>query len=161
MVDDLQYVGSRRLVHLQKRDARRVARILSSHDVTVRLGGARGILYVELQTPRELPLRVRMDDWRKIVPFIRYSSKVLPPISLPALGPTPPANIPSPQRNETIPPAPVNPGPEITSYLAGFDYPTYRQIVNLLPLAQRAGPQIEWLTLVLEQLFPSDFPTQP
>lgn len=153
-MEALQRASGARIVGLLKSDAPRVAGALTAPRATVKLRNARGVLYVEVSSPAGPSAFIRQEEWRKIAPFVRYARVG---INVPVLGPDAPAEVMSPQPKLTIPPPPINPGPGLTSLLAGLSYEDYRQIVNLLPLTQTGAPAYDWLVAVLEVLFPADF----
>lgn len=190
----LQRVGGTRLAPLRYSDAPRVAqaivdavegqaRVLSgqSHDVT----------YLEFVRDKMYNVVIRGDDWRKIFPFLRYSSASYKPVATPSDQPSP---IPSPQPNRMMYPPPVNPAGGLRSFLEGFSFAEYSKIQNLLttlsvdnldkqalpakasnpipdapslvPPNQRTDSMsfsdaelYNKLVFMLQNLFPTDFPT--
>jgi len=190
----LQRIGGTRLVHIRYSDVPRIAqaivdavggraRVLSglSHDVP----------YLEFIKDQAYTVVVRGDDWRKIFPFLRYSSNAYKPVIPPSNQPPP---IPSPQPNRVMEAPPVNPAGGLQSFLEGFPFDEYSKIQRLLttlsvnnidkqtlpskasyPLPDASSlipPEhrkdsssfsdaalYNQLVVVLQQLFPTDFPT--
>lgn len=185
----LKRVGGTRLVHLRYSDAPRVARaILDAFDrkATVYSGLSHDTPYVEFVHPNLYTVVVRGDDWKRIFPFLRYGSGRFTPVDPPGIKPP---RIPSPQPNRDMEQPPVSPSGSLRSFLDHFDYFEYRKIQGLLTASRlsqepRRSDQrstglggSDWipqprhndgidvevynrLVDILQQLFPTDFPTK-
>jgi len=128
----LQRVGGSRLVSLRYSDAPRVAQAIVDSAfglAKVFSGLSHGVTYVEFIKDRHYTVVVRGDDWRKIFPFLRYSSNAYRPVTPPENQPPP---ILSPQPNRVMQPPPENPAGGLTSFLAGFPFDEYSKIQKLL-----------------------------
>ena len=101
------------------------ARVLSgvSHDMP----------YVEFVRDKAYTVVVRGDDWRKIFPFLRYSSARYRPVIPPGNEPPP---IPSPQPNRTMPVPPVNPAGGLRSFLDEMPFDEYAKLQRLLTMME-------------------------
>jgi len=186
-------MGGTRLTHIRYSDVPRVAQA-----ITDALAGRARVLsgsshtpYVEFVRDRAYTVVVRGDDWRKIFPFLRYSSASYRPVIPPGNQPPP---IMSPQPNRTMQPPPVSPAGGLQSFLEGFPFDEYSKIQKLLttinlssvgqpsPASKPSTPLPDppslippqqrtdsfsytdtvlynRLVQVLQQLFPTDFPT--
>jgi hypothetical protein len=151
------------------------ARVLSglSHDTP----------YLEFVRQNVYTVVVRGDDWKLIFPFLRYGSGDFTPVIPP---PNPPPLIPSPQPQRLRVPSPVNPGKGLRSFLPFDVYSKIQRLlttsnlneerpvtykasipvlpsVPLVPPVQRVDGNAEEpynrLVGILQQLFPTDFPT--
>ena len=182
----LRRVGGARLTHIRYSDVPRVAQAI----IDGMAGRARvlsGRSYVEFVRDQAYTVVVRADDWRKIFPFLRYSSASYRPVIPPDNQPAP---IMSPQPNRTMQPPPENPAGGLKSFLE-FPFDEYSKIQKLLTTIAltradrpRSGsfnsypepvcfepPQqrtdfsytdtqlYNKLVHVLQELFPTDFPT--
>lgn len=185
----LQRVGGQRLAHLMYSDAPRVAQAITDAmlgQARVLSGTSHDTPYIEFVRPNMYTVVIRGDDWRIIFPFLRYGSGTYTPVIPPV---NPPPRIPSPQPNRLMVPPPVNPGHGLRSFLDNFPFDVYSKIQRLLtasnltqdqpsrsykasnpvtsptpliPPEQRTdGHQEPYNRLVgvLQQLFPTDFPT--
>lgn len=191
MDERLTQVSGQRLVHLLRSDAPRVARALVDKmqgRATVHSGVAGTTPFVEFVRPGIYSVVIRLDDWRRIFPLIRYGSGDFRPV-VPSDGP--PALVAAPQHQRLANPPPDNPGPGFTSFLAHFSWDEYTLIQRLLTMTNvavepkgvgakplnapvdpvsfnpptRLSDQSSWksdvyerLVGMLQLLFPQDFP---
>ncbi len=131
----LQRVAGGRVAHLRRSDAPRVAQAIvdAEYGRARVLGGvSKNIPYLEFVREKSYSVVVRLDDWRKILPFFRYSANAYKPV-IPPEQPPPP--IPSPQPNRVMPPPPVNPAGGLQSFLEGFPFDEYSKLQKLLTTA--------------------------
>jgi len=130
----LQRVGGTRPAHLRKSDAPRVAQaIVDAIGGKARIlsGMSHDIMYLEFVKDKSYTVVVRGDDWRKIFPFFRYSSKSYNPVIPPPNEPPP---IMSPQPNRTMKQPPENPAGGLRSFLACFPFDEYSKLQKLLSM---------------------------
>lgn len=137
----LWHIRKQRPVRLRQNDLPRVAEAILDVEkgrAVVRTGFVRGTSFVNLHRDNAYDVVIRGDDWAKIVPFLRNSGSLPTQYApLPSVQP----DVPSPQPNLMMrapPPLPTN---GLTSFLAGFDYGTMRNIVSVL----NAAPSIDQL----------------
>jgi hypothetical protein len=189
----LRRVGGKPLKHLRRSDAPRVAQAITDYlcgGARVLSGIAGDTSYVEFVKDKSYTVAIRGDDWRKVFPFLRYSSNDYTPVEPPG---NPPEPVLSPQPNRTMQPPPENPGGGLRSFLDKLPFHEYQQIQRLLstlsvdsldrlrvesrpsrpavyptdlyPTDQRRdailkdGYLYEGLVLLLQALFPDDYPT--
>jgi len=128
----LQRVGGTRLTHLRYSDAPRVAQaIVDAADGRARVlsGQSHDTPYVEIVRDQAYTVVIRGDDWRKIFPVFRYSTKRYQPVVPPENEPPP---VMSPQPNRTMKQPPENPAGGIKSFLDGLPFDEYSKIQKLL-----------------------------
>jgi len=189
MSSRLRKVGGGRLVHLRYSDAPRVAQaILDAMEGRAQVvhGVAGDTHYLQFVRKGGYKITIRKDDWLKIFPFVRYSTKNFTPVIPPG---NKPAAIPSPQPNRLMQVPPESPDDGLTSFMEGLPYDEYRKVQELMttlslgtyrqdvlqefeenppalyPLEKDFdGPVYHRdiffrLVYVLQRLFPTDFPT--
>jgi len=135
----LQRVGGTRLTHIRYSDVPRVAQAIidaMAGRARVLSGRSHTTPYVEFVRDQAYTVVVRGDDWRKIFPFLRYSSASYRPVIPPGNQPPP---IMSPQPKRTMQPPPVNPAGGLQSFLEGFQFDEYSKIQKLLTTINLGG----------------------
>jgi hypothetical protein len=192
MDSSLRRVGGKPLKHLRYNDVPRVAQAITDFfcgGARVTSGVSGDTPYVQFTKDKAYTVVIRGDDWRRIFPFLRYSSNDYSPVVPPGNQPDP---ILSPQPNRTMQVPPDNPGKGLRSFLSQLPYYEYEQIQKLLtmleldevdkprvqsrpsrplpypthlyPTGQRQDAGLNagfynQIVLVLQQLFPVDYPT--
>jgi hypothetical protein len=157
----LQKVAGKRIVRLRYSDAPKVAQAIVDKmqgKARVLSGMSHDTPYIQFVREGFYSLVIHGEDWRFIFPFIRYGSGFFTPVTPPGVRPT----VPSPQPNRDMPAPPENPGQGLTTFLEHFSYDEYVKIQGLLTSSnlQQGGMDLySRLVLVLQQLFPTDFPT--
>lgn len=128
----LRRVGGRPLVHLRRSDVPRVAQAITDFlcgGSRVLSGIAGDTPYVEFVKDQAYSVVIRGDDWRRIFPFLRYSTDSYNPVIPPGNEPDP---VPSPQPNRLMPPPPEKPAGGLRSFLSKLPFYEYQRIQQLL-----------------------------
>ena len=189
----LTRVAGTRLVPLLRSDAPRVAQAIVGAvygSAKVYFGEVHGAPFIRFIKERSYDVVIRGDDWRKIFPFLHYSTASYSPVIPPATEPSP---VPSIQPNRVVPAFPVIPDKGLKSFLE-FPFDEYSKIQKLLTIlsvndtdkttSKSFNPYPEPPSLnppvrrrdklsfgetdlynrfvfILQQLFPNDFPVAP
>jgi hypothetical protein len=144
--------------------------------------------YIEFVYPGVYSVVIRGDDWQKIFPLIRYGSGYFQPVTPPAIQPDPIPS-PQPNRTMQVPPVNPGDGfTSFLSFLTWDEYTQIQRLlplsnvgldptamlykpsnpvpdpVSLNPPTHRTSqsgmPDVyDRLVVMLQQLFPQDFPT--